>query len=103
MQQKEFRPDLYFRLNTFTLMLPPLRERADDIPLLAEYFLQRFRQDLGVDVRGISPESLDLLKRYHWPGNVARAGRVCVSNCAGAFAGRRRDAASIARQRLRST
>jgi nitrogen regulation protein NR(I) len=70
MQQKEFRPDLYFRLNTFTLMLPPLRERADDIPLLAEYFLQRFRQDLGVDVRGISPESLDLLKRYHWPGNV---------------------------------
>ena len=70
MQQKEFRPDLYFRLNTFTLMLPPLRERADDIPLLAEYFLQRFRRELGVDVRDISPDSLDLLKRYHWPGNV---------------------------------
>jgi nitrogen regulation protein NR(I) len=70
MQHKEFRPDLYFRLNTFTLLLPPLRERADDIPLLAEYFLQRFRRELGVDVQGISPESLDLLKRYHWPGNV---------------------------------
>ena len=70
MQQKEFRPDLYFRLNTFTLMLPPLRERADDIPLLAEYFLQRFRRELGVDVRGLSPETLELLKRHHWPGNV---------------------------------
>ncbi|HEX4072298.1 MAG TPA: sigma-54 dependent transcriptional regulator, partial [Planctomycetaceae bacterium] len=70
MQQKEFRPDLYFRLNTFTLRLPPLRDRADDIPLLAEYFLQRFRRELGVDVQGISPESLDLLRRYHWPGNV---------------------------------
>jgi nitrogen regulation protein NR(I) len=70
MQQKEFRPDLYFRLNTFTLRLPPLRERADDVPLLAEYFLQRFRRDLGVDVRDISPDSLELLRRYHWPGNV---------------------------------
>jgi nitrogen regulation protein NR(I) len=70
MQQKEFRPDLYFRLNTFTLRLPPLRERADDVAPLAEYFLQRFRRDLGVDVRGISPESLDLLRRYYWPGNV---------------------------------
>jgi nitrogen regulation protein NR(I) len=70
MQQKEFRPDLYFRLNTFTLRLPPLRERADDVPPLAEYFLQRFRRELGVDVRELSPESLELLKRYHWPGNV---------------------------------
>jgi nitrogen regulation protein NR(I) len=70
MQQKEFRSDLYFRLNTFTLMLPPLRERTDDIPLLAAYFLQRFRRELGVDVRGLSPETLELLKRHHWPGNV---------------------------------
>ncbi len=70
MQQKQFRPDLYFRLNTFTLALPPLRERADDIPLLAGYFLERHRRDLTVDVRGISPEALEALARHNWPGNV---------------------------------
>jgi nitrogen regulation protein NR(I) len=70
MQQKQFRPDLYFRLNTFTLMLPPLRERTDDIPLLAEYFLERHRRELMADVRGISPEALEVLKTHSWPGNV---------------------------------
>jgi nitrogen regulation protein NR(I) len=70
MQRKEFRPDLFFRLNTFTLMLPPLRERRDDIPLLAEHFLKRFRRELAVDVRRISVEALDALGRHTWPGNV---------------------------------
>jgi DNA-binding NtrC family response regulator len=70
MQEKQFRPDLYFRLNTFTLVLPPLRERADDIPLLAGYFLERHRRELTVDVRGISPEALEALARHNWPGNV---------------------------------
>jgi nitrogen regulation protein NR(I) len=70
MQQKQFRPDLYFRLNTFTLMLPPLRERSDDIPLLAEYFLERHRRELMADVRAISPEALQVLKTHSWPGNV---------------------------------
>ena len=70
MQQKQFRPDLYFRLNTFTLLLPPLRERLDDIPLLAGYFLERHRRELTVDVRGISPDALDVLARHNWPGNV---------------------------------
>jgi nitrogen regulation protein NR(I) len=70
MQQKQFRPDLYFRLNTFTLVLPPLRERADDIPLLAGYFLERHRRELTVDVRRISPEALEVLARHTWPGNV---------------------------------
>jgi len=70
MQQKQFRPDLYFRLNTFTLMLPPLRERADDIPLLAEYFLKRHRRELMADARGISPEAIEVLKKHEWPGNV---------------------------------
>ena len=100
MQQKEFRPDLYFRLNTFTLRLPPLRDRADDIPLLAEYFLQRFRRELGVDVQGISPESLDLLRRYHWPGNV-RELESALEYRARPFEGRPRDAASFTRQRAR--
>src|SRR5580704_914432 len=70
MQQKQFRPDLYFRLNTFTLLLPPLRERLDDIPLLAGYFLERHRRELMADVRGISPEALEVLKTHSWPGNV---------------------------------
>jgi two-component system nitrogen regulation response regulator GlnG len=70
MQRKEFRPDLFFRLNTFTLTLPPLRERPGDIPLLAEHFLKRFRRGLAVTVRGISPDALDVLGRHAWPGNV---------------------------------
>jgi nitrogen regulation protein NR(I) len=70
MQRKEFRPDLFFRLNTFTLTLPPLRERADDIPLLAEHFLKRFRRELTSRVRGISPDALEVLGRHGWPGNV---------------------------------
>jgi DNA-binding NtrC family response regulator len=70
MQRKEFRPDLFFRLNTFTLTLPPLRERPGDIPLLAEHFLKRFRRELAVDVRGISPDALEALGRHAWPGNV---------------------------------
>jgi nitrogen regulation protein NR(I) len=70
MQRKEFRPDLFFRLNTFTLRLPPLRERAEDIPLLAEHFLKRFRRELDVNARGVSPEALESLGRYSWPGNV---------------------------------
>jgi two-component system nitrogen regulation response regulator GlnG len=70
MQRKEFRPDLFFRLNTFTLTLPPLRDRPDDIPLLAEHFLKRFRRDLAVGVHGISPDTLEALDRHGWPGNV---------------------------------
>jgi two-component system nitrogen regulation response regulator GlnG len=70
MQRKEFRPDLFFRLNTFTLTLPPLRGRAEDIPLLADHFLQRYRRELGMGVRHISPEALQTLGRHNWPGNV---------------------------------
>jgi two-component system nitrogen regulation response regulator GlnG len=70
MQRKDFRPDLFFRLNTFTLTLPPLRERPDDIPLLAEHFFKRYRRELAVDVRGISPDALEALGRHAWPGNV---------------------------------
>jgi two-component system nitrogen regulation response regulator GlnG len=70
MRRREFRPDLFFRLNTFTLTLPPLRDRPDDIPLLADHFLQRFRRALGSVVRGISPEARETLLRHNWPGNV---------------------------------
>ena len=69
-ERKEFRPDLFFRLNTFTLTLPPLRDRPSDIPLLAEHFSKRFRRELAVDVRGIAPDTLEALQKHAWPGNV---------------------------------
>jgi Nif-specific regulatory protein len=68
--QNQFREDLFFRLNVFPIYIPPLRERKEDIPLLADYFLQRFNSDLKKNIRGISPEAMSLLKHYYWPGNV---------------------------------
>lgn len=69
-QQGEFREDLYFRLNVFPLHLPPLRERKEDIPLLAEHFLRQFQTKHQRSVKGLSPKALDCLIRYAWPGNV---------------------------------
>ncbi len=66
----KFREDLYYRLNVFTLVIPPLRERATDIPILVEYFLDKFTKTMNKPVEGFSPEALDLLVRYPWPGNV---------------------------------
>src|SRR6266446_914559 len=66
----KFRPDLYYRLGVFTIHLPPLRERADDLPLLVQHYLRRFSRELGRDVRQIAPEALDHLRRYAWPGNI---------------------------------
>lgn len=65
-----FREDLYFRLNVVHIQVPPLRERQEDIPLLAQYFLEKFSKDQGKDVRSISTYALDTLMKYHFPGNV---------------------------------
>ena len=65
-----FRGDLFYRLSVFTVRLPPLRERAGDIPALAEYFVRRAGRELGKAVTSISPEAMELLTRYRWPGNV---------------------------------
>jgi two-component system nitrogen regulation response regulator GlnG len=67
---KEFREDLFYRLNVVPIELPPLRERRDDIPLLAEYFIEKAHEELGVPARGCTEEALALLRRYPWPGNV---------------------------------
>src|SRR6266508_1814045 len=64
------REDLFYRLNVLPIHLPPLRERREDIPLLVAHFLQKFSKDLGKDVRGVSPEAMIVLERYHWPGNI---------------------------------
>ena len=66
----QFREDLYYRLNVFPVMVPPLRDRKEDIPALVEHFITRFAAEEGRKVRGITAETLDLLKAYSWPGNV---------------------------------
>jgi two-component system response regulator AtoC len=65
-----FREDLFFRLNVFTIALPPLRERLDDLPLLVENFLEKFSARFDKNVQGISAEAMQLLNAYDWPGNV---------------------------------
>ena len=65
-----FRQDLYFRLNGFLLTIPPLRERLDDIPVLAEYLACKYGESINRRILGIAPEVLERLKAYHWPGNV---------------------------------
>ena len=66
----KFRQDLFFRLNVLNLHLPPLRERLEDIPLLASYFVGKVNAETGTLVRGLAPETLRLLMQYDWPGNV---------------------------------
>jgi transcriptional regulator with PAS, ATPase and Fis domain len=65
-----FREDLFYRINTFSITLPPLRERIEDIPFLTEYFLLRARAKVNKKVDSIAPEALALLKNYSWPGNL---------------------------------
>ena len=65
-----FRDDLYYRLNVVTITVPALRERATDIPLLAQHFLQKFAHTMKRPVKRLAPEALALLAGYHWPGNV---------------------------------
>lgn len=65
-----FRKELYYRLKKFHIHLPPLRERLDDIPLLAEHFYKEARGQTHRDLDGFAPDVFDMLQRYHWPGNV---------------------------------
>ncbi len=70
-RENEFRDDLLYRLNGFTISLPPLRNRRDDIPALLEYFLRRAKADMNrPELSGIAPDALELLVQYDWPGNV---------------------------------
>jgi transcriptional regulator with PAS, ATPase and Fis domain len=65
-----FRPDLYYRLNVVTVLLPPLTERPGDIPLLVHYFLDKKSTMAGKEIKEIEPEAMDILRQYSWPGNV---------------------------------
>jgi formate hydrogenlyase transcriptional activator len=68
--KREFRSDLYYRLNVFPVRIPPLRERREDIPLLVRYFTQRFAKRLRRPIESVSRESMEMLCRWSWPGNV---------------------------------
>lgn len=65
-----FREDLYYRLNVFSIAIPPLRERRDDIPLLVSHFLRKYGQSMNKPITGVSPAAMELLISYEWPGNV---------------------------------
>jgi DNA-binding NtrC family response regulator len=69
-QEGKFREDLFYRLNVVSIHLPPLRKRREDIPLLAEHFLDKFRAETNKKIEGISPSALKLMLDYDWPGNV---------------------------------
>jgi len=65
-----FRQDLYYRLNVFPIRVPPLRERADDIPVLVVYLVERYAKKAGKSIRHIAKRTMELFQRYDWPGNV---------------------------------
>jgi formate hydrogenlyase transcriptional activator len=68
--QREFRSDLYYRLNVFPICIPPLRERSEDIPFLARHFVRKFALEMNKTINGISAETMEVLIRYPWPGNI---------------------------------
>jgi len=78
----KFREDLYYRLSMVELQVPPLRERAEDIPLLARHFVQKFSREFGKQVTGLTPRAMIVLERHSWPGNVRELehiiGRACM-------------------------
>jgi Nif-specific regulatory protein len=84
-----FREDLYYRLKVFPLRVPPLRERREDVPLLAQHFLERFARELGKPVAGFSQQAMELLQSYDWPGNVRElqneVQRLAIQTDPGAF------------------
>ncbi|HWE36474.1 MAG TPA: sigma-54 dependent transcriptional regulator [Isosphaeraceae bacterium] len=69
-EQGKYRADLYFRLGVFTIHLPPLRDRLDDLPLLVQHYVRRFSRELGRETREVAPEALERLRAYAWPGNI---------------------------------
>ena len=68
--EKDFREDLYYRLNVFSIQIPPLRERTGDIPAIARYFLEKYARSMNKNVTDISPEAMKILIQYDWPGNI---------------------------------
>jgi transcriptional regulator with GAF, ATPase, and Fis domain len=80
-RQGRFRPDLFYRLNVFPVRVPPLRERAGDIPLLTRHFVEQFGRKMAKPLRNVSPGSLERLQSYSWPGNVRELQNVIERAC----------------------
>lgn len=78
-EQGRFREDLYYRLNVVNIELPPLRERPEDIPLLAGHFLKKYSRENNKDIKGFTPEAMQLLTAYNWPGNVRQLENIIES------------------------
>jgi Nif-specific regulatory protein len=68
--KSSFRQDLYYRINVFPILLPPLRDRKDDILLLADFFAEQYAKKMNKDIRRISTPAINMMVSYHWPGNV---------------------------------
>jgi DNA-binding NtrC family response regulator len=79
-EKGNFREDLYYRLVVFTIHVPPLRERRDDIPLLCGYLLNKFKDELNKEISHISPDAMDILNNYRWPGNVRQLQNVILQS-----------------------
>src|SRR5262249_5190117 len=69
-KEGRYRPDLFYRLSAFTIHLPPLRERGDDLPMLVNHYVRRFNRELAREIREITPEAMERLRAYPWPGNI---------------------------------
>jgi Nif-specific regulatory protein len=89
-----FREDLYYRLNVISITLPPLRERMEDLPALADYFQRKFAAETKKDVEAIEPAALRILQTYHWPGNVRELANT-IERAVVLCAGRRLTAADL--------
>jgi transcriptional regulator with GAF, ATPase, and Fis domain len=76
-----FRADLFYRLNVFPIRVPPLRERRSDIPLLVRHFLAHFQRRLAKSLEAVTPESMDRLQGYSWPGNIRELQNVIERAC----------------------
>jgi two-component system nitrogen regulation response regulator GlnG len=69
-EEGKFRPDLFYRLSVFTITLPPLRDRGDDVMMLVQLYLRRFNRELGREIQEVAPEAMSRLQAYSWPGNI---------------------------------
>jgi DNA-binding NtrC family response regulator len=77
----QFREDLFYRLNVFPILVPPLRERREDIPVLAAFYLEKYSRDFSRGFQGIDPEATRLLEGYHWPGNIRELKNIIEKIC----------------------
>jgi DNA-binding NtrC family response regulator len=70
LREEQFREDFFYRINVLTIHIPPLRERLEDVPVLADFFLQKYARETGKPVEGLTPRAMEILMGYRWPGNV---------------------------------